>query len=100
MPKVRMTVVGCGGMARHHMPRILKQLDTTDIPIVCEPSAEAYQAMCEVFEVAGVEPPPNEPDLARLLVEYGSALDAAFIITPHAYHHDQTVACMEAGLAL
>jgi predicted dehydrogenase len=25
-------------------------------------------------------------------------LDAAFIVTPHVYHHDQAVACMEAGL--
>ena len=46
----------------------------------------------------GLEPPPNEPDLDRLLADYDGELDAAFIITPHAYHHDQTVACMEAGL--
>ena len=30
--------------------------------------------------------------------EHAGELDAAFIITPHAYHHDQTVACLEAGL--
>jgi predicted dehydrogenase len=33
-----------------------------------------------------------------LLAEYGRQLDAAFIITPHACHHDQTKACLEAGL--
>ena len=43
-------------------------------------------------------PPPNEPDLSRLLQQYSAELDAAFIITPHAYHYAQTKACMEAGL--
>ena len=109
MTKVRATIIGCGGMARHHMRRILQQLDTTHIPIVCEPSPEAYQATCEVFEEAGVEPPPNQPDLARLLAEHGAQtdatrtrraplLDAAFIVTPHAHHHNHARACLEAGL--
>lgn len=43
-------------------------------------------------------PPPNEPDLTKLLTTRGSELDAAFIITPHAYHYEQTKACLEAGL--
>jgi predicted dehydrogenase len=47
---------------------------------------------------AGLTPPPNEPDLDRLLQKYEGQLDAAFICTPHAYHHDQTVACLLAGL--
>jgi predicted dehydrogenase len=70
----------------------------TRVPVVCEPSPEAYAETVQVFEDAGLEPPANEPDLDRLLADYGSALDAAFIVTPHAYHHDQTVACLEAGL--
>jgi len=101
---IQATIIGCGSMARHHMRNILKQLDTTHIPIVCEPSPEAYQAMCEVFEAAGMTPPPNEPDLDRLLAGHAEAhgraplLDAAFIITPHAYHHDHAKSCLEAGL--
>jgi predicted dehydrogenase len=98
MTKVRATIIGCGGMARHHMVRILQQQDTTHVSIVCEPSPEAYQAMCEVFEMAEIDPPPNEPDLERLLAEHAADLDAAFIITPHAYHHDHARACLEAGL--
>jgi predicted dehydrogenase len=85
-------------MARHHIRRMLQQLDTTEIAVVCEPSPEAYAATAEIFADAGSAPPPNEPDLERLLEVYGGELDAAFIITPHAYHHDQSVACLEAGL--
>jgi predicted dehydrogenase len=94
----RAAIVGCGGMARHHIRRMLQQTDTTEIAVVCEPSAEAYAATVEVFAEAGLAPPPNEPDLERLLGERGGELDAAFIVTPHAYHHDQSVACLEAGL--
>jgi predicted dehydrogenase len=85
-------------MARHHIRRMLQQLDTTRIAAVCEPSPKAYAATADLFAEAGLEPPPNEPDLERLLADQGDQLDAAFIITPHVYHYDQTVACMEAGL--
>jgi predicted dehydrogenase len=96
--RVQTTIIGCGGMARHHIRWMLQQQDTTEIAVVCEPAPQAYEATAEIFQDAGLAPPPNQPDLARLLAEYGDALDAAFIITPHAYHHDQTVACLEAGL--
>lgn len=89
-------LIGCGGMAQHHLRQMLKQQATTCIVAVCEPSAEAYAAAASVFVEAGLEPPPNQPDLDRLLTNYHP--EAAFIITPHVYHHDQTRACLEAGL--
>ena len=96
--RVQTTIIGCGGMARHHIRMMLKQAETTQIAVVCEPSPEAYAATKQVFREAGMEPPPNQPDLRRLLAEYGGSLDAAMIVTPHVYHHDQTRACLEAGL--
>jgi predicted dehydrogenase len=85
-------------MARYHIRSMLGQQETTRIAIVCEPSATAYAHTCELFKQAGLEPPPDEPDLDRLLAGYGGELDAALIATPHAYHHDQAKACLEAGL--
>ncbi len=96
MKPVRVTMIGCGSMARHHIKQMLKQQDITTITVVCEPAAQNYAALVEIFTTAGLEPPPNEPDLSKLLADY--TLDAAFIITPHAYHHDQTAACLNAGL--
>jgi predicted dehydrogenase len=96
--RVRATMIGCGGMARHHIRQMLLQQETTEIPVVCEPSPEAYAATVEIFEMAGVTPPLNEPDLGRLLASYSGTLDAAFIVTPHAYHYRQAVACLESGL--
>jgi len=95
---VQAAIIGCGGMARYHIQAMLQQTDTTHIAVVCEPSSTAYAVTAEIFAGAGLEPPPNQPDLGRLLHDYGDDLDAAFIITPHAYHHDQAKACLEAGL--
>ena len=93
---VRMAFIGCGGMARSHTRRILKQQDTTEISMVCEPSAQAYEAFCELFDEAGQAPPPNVPELAEVL--RCKELDAVFIITPHALHFSQASACLESGL--
>jgi predicted dehydrogenase len=94
--KVRTAMIGVGSMARHHIRQMLQQTDTTEIVALCEPSEAAYQAAAEVFATAGLEAPPNQPDIEKLLANF--ELDASFIITPHAYHHDQTVACLQAGM--
>lgn len=85
-------------MAQHHLRTILEQFEDTIVPFVCEPSPEAYQITAELFTEVGREAPINEPDLEKLLASSGDGLDVAFIITPHVYHHDQAVACLESGL--
>lgn len=94
--KTRLAMIGVGGMARHHIDLILKQTDTTEISVICEPSPQQYQQACALFEAEGVTPPPNQPDLARLLADH--PVDAALIITPHVFHYEQTAACLEAGV--
>lgn len=95
---VQTAMIGCGRMALNHIRAMLAQQATTQIQVVSEPSPAAYAKVCELFTQHGQTPPPNEPDLTRLLDQYGAVLDAAFIITPHAFHYGQTKACMEAGL--
>jgi predicted dehydrogenase len=96
--KVRMAMVGCGGMARHHLKKIAQQLDTTHIAALCDPNPAMFEQAGKLFEKAGLDMPPTWQSLEKMLTDAGDQLDAAFIITPHAYHHDQTVACLEAGL--
>ena len=97
--RTKAALVGCGGiMRRHHLPAILKQQSTTSIMVVCEPSGENYADVRGIFGEAGLEPPPNEPILGDLLANWADRLDAAFIATPHVLHHDNTKACLEAGL--
>lgn len=93
---IRTAIIGAGGMFRHHLPRMLEL--NTEITVLCEPSAEQLNLTAEKFKALNTPVPPNEPDLTTLLQKYAGKLDAAFIITPHALHHDQTKACLEAGL--
>ena len=93
---VRAAVIGCGNMGRHHIRNILKQTDTTEIAALCDPLPMAIEETAKLFARAGQALPPDEPDLQRLLVDYD--VDAAFIVTPHALHHDQAKACLEAGV--
>jgi predicted dehydrogenase len=94
-------MIGCGGMAIAHLRRMLRDSPGTEITVVNEPSPKNFAAFASVFgepEFASrkLSPPPNEPNLGRLLSDH--PLDAAFIITPHLYHLDQTIACLERGL--
>ena len=83
---------------RHHLRAILKQTDTTDIVVICEPSEESLQAARSIFQEAGLAFPATESNLAAMLAKWSGQLDAAFIATPHAMHHDHAKACLEAGL--
>jgi predicted dehydrogenase len=98
MKKTRMIMVGVGGMARHHLRNLIQQADTTKIVALCEPNPAAYVMAAQLFKEAGQRPPPNQPDLEKLLSDRDGEIDAAFIITPHAYHHAQASMCMEAGV--
>jgi predicted dehydrogenase len=96
--KVRVAMIGCGSMARGHVRKMLNQQNTTQIVVVCDPAPDMYALMCDIFAEAGLPVPPNEPDLHKLLSQYGKSLDVAFIVTPHAFHYEQAKACLEAGL--
>src|SRR5215211_2464788 len=103
---VRVAIIGAGGMARHHIRQMLtlalhsarEMQSTTRIVALCEPSEVATLQAASVFVDAGLPPPPIQPDWQTLIVEFGAELDAVFIITPHAFHHEQTKACLEAGI--
>ncbi len=94
----RTVLVGTGGFARHHLKTILKQTETTAVLFTCEPDLNQYEKAAAVFKEAGLEAPQNYPDLDAVLRNHAKELDAALIVTPHAFHHDQTKACLEAGL--
>jgi predicted dehydrogenase len=95
---VRVALIGAGGMARHHIRQMLRMQSTTRIVALCEPSEAMALETAKLFVEAGLPPPPNQPDWQKLVAEYAAGLDAVFIITPHALHHDQAKACLEAGI--
>jgi len=96
--KTKVALIGVGGMARYHIRQMLTMLDSTQITVLCEPSKEMVETAAAIFKEAGLEIPPNQPNLQILLKNYAHQLDAAFIISPHVYHHNQARDCMHAGL--
>lgn len=95
---IRVALIGAGGIARYHLRQMLKMQSTTHVAALCEPSQARALEAASVFAEAGLPPPPNQPDWKKLIAEYGPGLDAAVILTPHAWHHDQARACLEAGI--
>jgi len=97
MTAIRLGIIGAGGMARYHIQRILKQTDTTQITAICEPNKENYRKAAELFEQAGHDVPPCEPDFEKFVKKFSKQIDAGFIITPHNQHFAQAKALLEAG---
>ena len=93
----RVGLIGVGLMARHHLTTMLDRADTV-VTAVCEPAAAAWAGAATEFTDRGIAQPPNEPDWQRFISRFADSLDAVLISTPHALHHDQAVACLEAGL--
>ncbi len=96
--KVRTIIIGTGGMARHHINMMLQQQATTEIVALCDPSQQQLELASELFEKAGLPVPATGPQLETLLQEFRGELDAALIVTPHAFHLKQATACLESGL--
>ena len=97
-PTTTAAIIGCGNAGRSRIQSILSDFRNTHITAVCEPSDEAYTQTVDLFKSHGRDVPPNVPDLGRLLDEHAAETDAAFIVTPHVLHYQQTRACMKAGL--
>jgi predicted dehydrogenase len=94
---LRVGLLGAGLMARYHLSTMLTRRDT-EVVAVCEPMAATWAATEPQFTAAGRPVPPNEPDWRAFLARFAPDLDALMIITPHASHHEQATAALEAGL--
>ena len=93
--KIRTGIIGCGGISRFHV-RNMFQNKHTEIVALCDPFVESIQTLAKEFTAVKKPVPPSESDLQKFLESF--ELDAVLIATPHAMHHDHTVAALEAGL--
>lgn len=93
--KVRTGIIGCGTISRFHVNNMFKNKNT-EIVALCDPFQESIDILAKEFTASKREIPPNESDIHKFLRSFD--LDAVLIATPHAMHHDHTVAALEAGL--
>jgi predicted dehydrogenase len=88
--KIRVGIVGTGGIARNqHMPAYAKDPDC-EIVAVCDVSEKARTQVAEKFGVKKVVEDYHE-------IASDPDIDAVSVCTPNFMHRDPTVACLEAG---
>lgn len=90
MDKIRVGVIGCGGIARRrHIPAFAAQPDV-EIVGICDVDENCTRQVSENFDIPHVF--GNYEDLLAL-----DGLDAVTICTPNFMHEPPTVAALEAG---
>ena len=102
MAKVRLAIIGCGGIAGAHYEGWKEihgqEPDLFEIVAVCDairPAAEQYADRVAAFQG---ERPAVYDDVAAMLRT--GRVQAADICTPHHLHHRVALACIEAGVAV
>ena len=95
MNKVKMAILGCGGMSGAHAKRYKANPDV-QIVALCDVKAE----ICESYiarNLEGYEPKPQVfTDYDEMLAQSGA--DAITIVTPHTMHFEHGKKAIEAGL--
>jgi len=101
MSKIKLTFIGCGGMAGAHLSGYLelkrKGMDFFDIVAVADPVEEHTVRFAD--RISEVQPLPKVErykDYEKMLQEQKP--DAADICTPHFLHHTCAIACFESNV--
>jgi len=89
MTKVKLAVIGTGGMGAAHIQNILK-IDTIDLTALCDVNAENVKRQAERYQCRAFS------DYRELLKS--KIADAVLIATPHYFHTTIGVAALQAGL--
>jgi predicted dehydrogenase len=94
MSKVRVAILGCGGMAGAHARRLAPNADA-EIVALSDVSEDVVNRFIE-RHLASYEPKPAVfTDPARMYAE--ARPDAVVIVTPHTLHYEHGVQALEAG---
>ena len=89
MDKVRLGVIGCGGMAQNHM-RQFENVPELHFAACADPVAANRERVAEQY---GAKPFDDGYDLIN-----SGEVDAVFVATPHYFHPPYAIAAFEAGL--
>ena len=89
---VKVALVGCGGMARHHA-KTLAALPDAEIVAFADPVAEQV----EKFQKEHAPKAKGYAGFEELMASPPGDLDAVVLVTPHTQHYGQSKAALEAG---
>ncbi len=89
MDKIRIGIIGCGGMARSHASRFSEVLDRIEISAVVDIKTERAQAVADLLD--------NDPLVESDYRAIYDQVDAVLVVAPHHLHHPITIDCLRAG---
>lgn len=94
MSKIKMAILGCGGMSGEHAKRY-KSNSAVEIVALCDVSPEVVEGYIE-RNLADYAPRPQVfTDAAQMYAE--AKPDAVTIVTPHTMHFDHGMQALQAG---
>ncbi len=95
MSKVRIALLGCGGIQNKHV-RTFRQRDDAEIVAMCDVSEASIDRLVERSGLSEDGPlPPRFGDAAEMYAAVGP--DAVSICTPHTLHFQQGMQALDAG---
>lgn len=94
MKRVRLGMIGCGNMGRHHGRILRRSVPEAELVALVDPSEQNLTRMiADVFP--DQPPPPTFDDYRTMLAEV--PLDGVIILSPHAHHFPQAMDAINAG---
>ena len=95
MNKIKMAILGCGGMSGQHAKRYKANPDV-EIVALCDVSAE----ICEKYIERNLADAPTKPAIFTDAAQMYATVkpDAVTIVTPHTMHFEHGLQAIEAGL--
>ena len=95
MGKLRIAIVGCGGIANQkHMPSIKANADKADMVAFCDIIPERAEKAAKEY---GIEGAKVYTDYKEMLADTSIEIDVVHVCTPNVAHCPITVAAFEAG---
>lgn len=95
MAKVRVAIVGCGGIANQkHMPSLAKFPERAEMVAFCDILPERAEAAAKKFGSADAK---TYTDYKEMLADKSLNIDVVHVCTPNVAHCPITVAAFEAG---
>ncbi len=95
MGKVRIGVIGCGSMSRHHGKIFQALVPDAHIVALAEPDAANLEQYLHKVFPDGKNLPQTYPEHSSMLERV--KLDGVLIVSPHAYHFQQAMDAINAG---
>ena len=93
MAKLKIGIIGCGGIANgKHMPALSKLKDMAEMVAFCDIVVDRAEKAAKDFGAAGAK---VYADYQELLAD--TSIDVVHVLTPNRSHCEITVAALEAG---